>query len=73
MTISGNDYWALSGAPLNVGGPGAQGDSAAKYIPPAAQTAQTVNGYASWSGDGIKFQPINTSLIGTMPAGEHAY
>ena len=73
VSISANDFWAFSGAPLNVSGSGATGDTNAKYVRPAAQPAQSLNDYSTWSGAGINFQPINTTLIGTAPAGAHPY
>ncbi len=61
--ITRNDYWAFRGAPLNVQGTGAQGDTAPSYDPPASQPAQSVSEYATWSGAGIRFKAINTSRI----------
>ena len=66
VSVKGNDFWAYSGVALNVGGAGPTGDSAAKYNPPGPHAGLSISDYASWSGAGINFQPINTSLIGTM-------
>ena len=63
VVITGNDYWAFSGAPLNVQGVGAQGDTAPQYEPPASQGAQSLSDYAGWSGAGIGFKAIATSRI----------
>ncbi len=71
--IANNDYWAFSGAALNVGGAGASGDKSAHYVPPASAAAQTLAGYGSWSGGGINFQAIKTAMIGLAPSGAHAY
>lgn len=73
LAISGNDFWAYSAAPLNVGGTGANGDSGAKYVAPAGQSAHSLSDYASWSGGGIGFQSINTSQIGLAPVGARPY
>ncbi len=61
--VTRNDYWAFTGAPLNVQGTGAQGDTAPSYDPPASQPAQSVSDYASWSGAGIRFKAIDASRI----------
>jgi hypothetical protein len=72
VSISSNDYWAYSGAALNVAGAGPTGDSDAHYNPPAAYAAQSLSDYSSWSGLGIAFQAIDTSLIGVTPTGPSA-
>ena len=63
-SITGNDFWAFSGAPLNVAGAGATGDASATYDPPAAAPAQSLADYSAWSGAGIGFAAIDTSQIG---------
>jgi hypothetical protein len=59
FTVSGNDYWAYSGAALNV-----TEDTNPANVAPAPQAAQDLADYASWSGAGINFVAIDTSLIG---------
>ncbi len=71
--ISGNDFWAFSGAPLNVAGAGATGDAAANYNPPAPTAAQTLDDYAGWSGAGIGFTAIDTADIGPVAATPACY
>jgi parallel beta-helix repeat protein len=73
LSISGNDYWAFSKATLNVSGSGANGDVAAKYVAPASAAAASETSYAGWSGAGIGFKAIDTSLIGPAPSGAHPY
>jgi hypothetical protein len=68
ISISANDFWSYAGAALNVGGTGAFGDSAAKYVPPAPAAGSSLSSYSGWSGGGIGFQSINTSLIGPTTA-----
>ncbi len=63
VAIAGNDFWAFSGASLNVQGVGATGDTAPRYHPPASQAAQSINDYATWSGAGIGFKAIDASAI----------
>ena len=67
ISIAGNDYWAFSGAPLNVAGTNASGDSAAQYNPPAAHAAQSISDYGTWSAPGINFQAIDVADIGLVP------
>jgi hypothetical protein len=73
VSIKGNDFWSYTGAPLNVAGTGAGGDSAAAYAAPAAQAAASLAAYAGYGAPGIGFQAINTSLMGVAPAGPHPY
>jgi hypothetical protein len=73
VSISANDFWAFSGAPLNVSGSGATGDTDAQYMAPAATPAQSLNNYSTWNGAGINSEPINTSLIGPESTGPHPY
>lgn len=68
ISIAGNNYWAFSGAPLNVAGTNAAGDSAAQYNPPAAHAAQSISDYAAWSAPGINFQAIDVADIGLLPS-----
>ena len=61
VKIFENDFWAFGGAPLNVNGTGADGDTAPQYDPPASQSAQLTSDYSSWSGAGIGFKAIDVS------------
>lgn len=63
VSISGNDYYAFTGATQYVRGTGGSGDTNPAFVAPAAQVAQSLADYATWSGAGINFQPIKTSLI----------
>jgi hypothetical protein len=65
--IHNNNYWAFSGAGLNVLGSGAQGDTAPAYVKPADRPAATLADYGNWTAPGIGFQPIDTSKIGLDP------
>ena len=69
ITISGNDFWAFSGAILNVAGAGATGDEAATYNPPAALDADSLGDYGKWSYTDklYHFMLINTAAIGLEP------
>jgi parallel beta-helix repeat protein len=73
VSISANDFWSFAGAQLLVAGSGASGDSNPTYVAPAAQAAQTLANYSTWSGAGINFQAIDTSHIGLDPSGPHPY
>ena len=73
ISISANDFWAYSGVTLNVGGTGSHGDSAAKFVAPAAKAAQVISDYATWSNAGVGFKAVDTTLIGLAPIGAHAY
>ncbi len=73
VSVTGNDYWAFSGAQQYVAGSGAGGDTAPHYVQPSAQQPSSLAGYTSWSGDGINFISIDTSAIGLAPHGAHAY
>ena len=66
-SISGNDYWSFSGAPLNVAGSGPTGDTAAQYTPPAPGPALGLPDYATWSAPGIGFASIDPFQIGLLP------
>jgi hypothetical protein len=74
VLVTSNDFWAFTGAPLYVtGGTSAGGDAHPYFVAPASQDATSLAGYASWSGAGINFQAINTSLIGLHPTGPAPY
>lgn len=73
VTITNNDYWSYLGSPQFVTGSGAGGDTAAKFVQPSAQDPTTLAGYAAFSGDGIGFKAIDTTLIGLAPTGPHPY
>ena len=67
ITVTGNDYWAFSGAPLNVQGAAAAGDLAPRYEAPARQPASSLSDYAMWSGAGISFEAIGTCDMAWLP------
>ena len=73
VSVTGNDFWSFNGAALHAGGSGAGGDTNAAYVAPASQSPQSLSGYGSWSGAGINFAAINTSMIGLAPTGPHPY